>query len=543
MLRAVMVGCGAMSNGWLKAIRETARISERIEMVGFVDLDPDVAATRAREHGFTDAATGGDLSAMLGETKPDLVFDLVVPPARREVVETALSSGCHVLSEKPMANSIAEARALLELATKKKRVHAIVQNRRHLAGIRRAKALIESRAIGELTALHADFFIGPHFGGFREKMEHVLLLDMAIHTFDAARFLLPEEPVAVYCQETNPKGSWYAHGASANALFDCSDGSIFTYRGSWCAEGADTNWESSWRIVGTGGSVLWDGNDGFEGNIPMAAGEGLLRPTRPVAMPPGVGSAGRRPRRCHPRFRDRDRDRRNTTFGQFGQHPEPRHGFCRDRERGDGTTGLLRNGLQRSKRPMSDPAKSIRIGTMVSASGGEAADRISEIGDLGFESFEPFFWQTTNGQDLAELGKRCLEAIGDRDIRISTLGMFGNPLEEETLDLDTLQGWKDCIDNAHHFGATCVAGFTGRVRGAPLTDSLPRYREVWSELGEARRGPGREDRLRELRDGRQLGRPATGTSPTIPTPGSLSLTRRQRKTSASNGSPATSSST
>ncbi len=287
MLRAVMVGCGAMSNGWLKAIRQNAGISERIELVGFVDLDPDVAAARAREHGFTDAATGGDLSAMLDETKPDLVFDLVVPPARREVVETALSRGCHVLSEKPMANSIAEAKALLKLATKRKRVHAIVQNRRHLAGIRRAKALIESGAIGELTALHADFFIGPHFGGFRDEMQHVLLLDMAIHTFDAARFLLPEEPVAVYCQETNPKGSWYAHGASANALFDCSDGSIFTYRGSWCAEGADTNWESSWRIVGTGGSVLWDGNDGFEGNVPIAVGEGMLRPTRPVAMPPG----------------------------------------------------------------------------------------------------------------------------------------------------------------------------------------------------------------------------------------------------------------
>ena len=64
---------------------------------------------------------------------------------------------------------------------------------------------------------------------------------------------------------------------------------------------------------------------------------------------------------------------------------------------------------------MSDPAKSIRIGTMVSASAGKAAERIAEIADLGFESFEPFFWQTTNGQDLAELGKRSLDAIGNRD--------------------------------------------------------------------------------------------------------------------------------
>ena len=122
---------------------------------------------------------------------------------------------------------------------------------------------------------------------------------------------------------------------------------------------------------------------------------------------------------------------------------------------------------------MSDPAKSVRIGTMVSASGvGEAPARIAEIADMGFESFEPFFWQTTNGQDLAEMGKRCRDAIGERDITMSTLGMFGNPLEDQPLDHETLKGWQDCIDNAHHFGANCVAGFTGRVRGRPLPESL-----------------------------------------------------------------------
>jgi sugar phosphate isomerase/epimerase len=131
---------------------------------------------------------------------------------------------------------------------------------------------------------------------------------------------------------------------------------------------------------------------------------------------------------------------------------------------------------------VSDPAKSIRIGTMINATGGNAAERIAEIADLGFESFQPFFWQTTNGQDLAELGKRSLDAIGSRDITLSTIGMFGNPLEDGEMDRETLRCWNDCIDNAHHFGATCVAGFTGRLRGQPLTDSLPRYREVWSEL-------------------------------------------------------------
>ena len=49
------------------------------------------------------------------------------------------------------------------------------------------------------------------------------------------------------------------------------------------------------------------------------------------------------------------------------------------------------------------------------------------------------------------------------------------------------------------------AGFTGRVRGKPLTDSLPRFHEGVGPACQARRGQGRQDRLRELRDGRQLG--------------------------------------
>ncbi len=284
MLRAVMVGCGQMSNGWLSAIRDTGPLKSQIDMVGFVDLDEGLAARRAAEYGHDEAITGSDLAGMFDALRPDVVFDLVVPSARRGVVETALAHGCDVLSEKPMANSLDEARQLLDIARKAGRLHAIVQNRRHLAGIRRLKALIDSGELGAITGLHADFFLGPHFGGFREEMDHVLLLDMAIHTFDAARFLLPSEPSRVFCQESNPAGSWFAHGASANALFDCADGSVFTYRGSWCAEGAPTSWESSWRVIGTKGSVLWDGNDGISGEVRSGTG-GFFHPTRPVTLP------------------------------------------------------------------------------------------------------------------------------------------------------------------------------------------------------------------------------------------------------------------
>ncbi len=282
--RAVVTGCGAMSKGWLSALTESPALKGAVEVVGLVDLNLETAEARADEFGLSSAVTGTDLDAVLAETKPDLLFDIVVPSARADVVRTGLRHGCHVLSEKPMAASIAEGEALIAAAKAAGKVHAIVQNRRFIDGVRRIRAFLASGALGELTALHCDFFIGAHFGGFRDDMENVLLLDMAIHTFDAARFMAGKVPVAVYCHETNPRGSWYRHGAAANAIFEFSDQVTFTYRGSWCAEGATTSWESAWRIIGTKGTLLWDGGDQLRASR-VANDSGFLRDLEAVEIP------------------------------------------------------------------------------------------------------------------------------------------------------------------------------------------------------------------------------------------------------------------
>jgi len=282
--RAVLVGCGAMSRGWLSALAGSELLKGRVKVVGLVDIDRNTAETRAAEFGLSDAVIGTDLIAVLAQTKPDVLFDVVIPAARQSVVETGLAHGCHVLSEKPMATTLEAGRALVASAEKAGRIHAVVQNRRFIAGVRRIRRFLESGAIGELTGLHCDFFIGAHFGGFREEMQNVLLLDMAIHTLDAARFMAGKTPLAVYCHETNPRGSWYAHGAAANAIFEFSDDVVFTYRGSWAAEGANTSWESAWRFIGTRGTLLWDGGDSFEAKV-VANDTGFLRELAPVDVP------------------------------------------------------------------------------------------------------------------------------------------------------------------------------------------------------------------------------------------------------------------
>lgn len=276
-----------MAKGWLRALQSASELGRDVEIVGLVDLDLSVAKALAAEFGLEGVVIDTDLASVIEATQADMLFDVVVPAARFAVVSTALKLGCHVLSEKPLATSMDEAKALLTLSAETGRVHAVVQNRRFIAGIRRLRRAVEDGLIGDVSGIHCDFFIAPHFGGFREAMDNVLLLDMAIHTFDAARFVSGKHPLSVYCVESNPSGSWYAHGASANAIFKLSGDAVFTYRGSWCAEGRRTSWESAWRLVGSKGMITWDGEETFEATV--AGNEpGLLRGQQilPVPMAP-----------------------------------------------------------------------------------------------------------------------------------------------------------------------------------------------------------------------------------------------------------------
>lgn len=283
MLEAVLVGCGAMSRAWLEAARQI----EGLAIVGLVDIDVARARTRAGEFGLDGATIGASLEAVLNQTKPKVIFDVVVPAARPSVVLSSFEHGCDVLSEKPLAPSLADARAMIAAARRAGRIHAVIQNRRYIAPVRRIRRLVDSGIIGQPTSLHCDFFLAPHFGGFREEMDHVLLLDMAIHTFDAARAMTGLEGRKVYCHEWNPSGSWYRHGSSAAAIFDMSNGAVFNYRGSWCADGARTSWEAAWRIVGERGSLVWDGHDSIGVEVVADdARDGLFDQTRPVEVPP-----------------------------------------------------------------------------------------------------------------------------------------------------------------------------------------------------------------------------------------------------------------
>jgi predicted dehydrogenase len=274
------VGCGGISRTWLIALHEIPEV----QIVGLVDIDKKAALRLADEAGLRGVPVGTELDVMLRQVSPEVVFNCTVPEAHLEVTLCALQYGCHVLGEKPLADSMEAARRMVAAAKEAKRIFAVVQNRRYDPAIRRLRYFLDTGALGRITTVHSDFFMGVHFGGFRDHAQHELLLDMAIHTFDAARFITAAEPVSVYCYEWNPPGSWYDHGASAVAIFEMERDLVYTYRGSFCAEGLNTSWECDWRIIGEKGSLRWDGASHFEVEV-VVGRNGAFSQLQPVEVP------------------------------------------------------------------------------------------------------------------------------------------------------------------------------------------------------------------------------------------------------------------
>lgn len=266
-LRALLVGAGGMGQTWAKNLVANADVS----FAGWIDIRPGAAADAAHKLGVTADYYGDDLATALRIVKPDFVVDVTIPEAHHDVTITCLNAGIPVIGEKPMAVSMDQARAMVETAERTGVRYMVSQSRRYDARLWAYRDAI--RQVGETGILNADFYIGAHFGGFRDEMAHVLVLDMAIHTFDAARYLLGDTtPVSVYCEEFNPRWSWYKGDAGAVALFEMANGARFTYRGCWAAEGLHTSWEAEWRAVGSQGSATWDGHDAIKAEVVVERG-------------------------------------------------------------------------------------------------------------------------------------------------------------------------------------------------------------------------------------------------------------------------------
>lgn len=253
-LRVVIVGAGGMGRAWLATVAD----SPEVTLTGIADLNVALARDAADTAGLPNLPVGTDATTLARQTGAQALINVTIPEAHHPVTTAALFAGIPVLGEKPVAENVSRALSLAAAAEITGELFMVSQSRRwnpQLAALRKMIA-----QLGTIGTMSTTFFRSERFGGFRDLMAYPLLIDMAIHAFDSARFLLRAEPVTAYCQSYNPPWSWYAGDANATVVFEMEGGTRYLYNGSWCSPGDITSWNGSWRVSGEKGTALWDGD-------------------------------------------------------------------------------------------------------------------------------------------------------------------------------------------------------------------------------------------------------------------------------------------
>lgn len=263
MWEIMVVGCNGITRKWMEALKDR----KDARLTAFVDLVEE-RARALRDAYAPGAAVYGDMDQAFAQCKANLVLDGTPPFVHHSVVTRALREGRYVIGEKPMAESLEEAYDMVACAQESGKTYFVMQNRRFLKGIQTLRAELAKTYLGRPYLVTCDMFLGAHFMGpgggqsdFRNRMEHPVLVDMPIHTFDEARYILGDKrAVSAYCQELNPPNSWYEHPAIALCIFEFEDGSVLSLRGSWATKCENTTSHGAWRVYCTDGTICWDGD-------------------------------------------------------------------------------------------------------------------------------------------------------------------------------------------------------------------------------------------------------------------------------------------
>lgn len=123
-----------------------------------------------------------------------------------------------------------------------------------------------------------------------------------------------------------------------------------------------------------------------------------------------------------------------------------------------------------------------RIGTFIRAASG-AAETIRQLLPQRFECWQlGFSLKRDSIPPLAPLAAQVQEVIAGSGTIVSALGIYGNPLRDDAVGAESRRALREAMETARLFGTDVIGCFAGRVPGASVEASLPRFREVWTDL-------------------------------------------------------------
>ena len=266
-MKAIIVGLGGWGSSWAQVIRD----SPDWEIAGWVDVNPHALENAVANLAADRTLCFPTLKEAVEKVSADAAF-IITPPmcGRLADIATALDAGLHILAEKPLTDSLADAYRMLEMHRGSRLKLMVAQNYRFFAASAHMRDAVRS---GSLITDHCSLFTGlgplgyanvlyhmtwdaPHHHA--TQMENGFILSVCTHHLDAMRFVLGE-PVAISGRTWNPPWRWSKSDGCVSALITFPGDVRVNYFAGWSAHYNQTDWYGHWDLQFENGALWTDG--------------------------------------------------------------------------------------------------------------------------------------------------------------------------------------------------------------------------------------------------------------------------------------------
>jgi predicted dehydrogenase len=255
-MRVIQAGVGGFGASWLYAIRECG-----LKHAALVDSNPEVLNAAGESIGVPPERRFLRLEDALNGVEAEGFVNVTPAAFHPATTLAALNAGLHVLVEKPIAETLEDAQAMVQTAKERNRILMVTQQFRYYDQPRAIRRLIVEGHIGDIDHIVVEFQIQGLLFGWRQSMRHPFLMDMGIHHFDLMRYFLGREALRVTAQTWNPPVSNTQGDMNAFAWLEFEDNIRVNYTGAFASPGCDTGWNGRWVITGSQGSIVWNQRD------------------------------------------------------------------------------------------------------------------------------------------------------------------------------------------------------------------------------------------------------------------------------------------
>ena len=208
-IRIAVIGCGSVSNRYIPHLQS----SPNIEIVSLCDIKYERALAQNKEY-TVKAATYSTIDEMLKGVPFDMMVTLTDMQVHGELNKKALLAGKHVWSEKPIANTYAEGKSLLDLAESKNLrlwgAPAVVNSPQFSF---MAKCIHEGK-LGRVASAHGQYgHTGPDWSSFFYEKDGGSMPDLGVYNIATLTGLLgPALSVMAMTSIVNPERKIYEKG-------------------------------------------------------------------------------------------------------------------------------------------------------------------------------------------------------------------------------------------------------------------------------------------------------------------------------------------